>query len=75
LIKILILSKYGIEIKDLFDDLRDGSILAIIIHDLFGQNLGKLNKGKLKIHQICNVNTVLNYLKSQKVKKNGNLLI
>ena len=53
------------EITDLFRDLQDGKKLIRLLETISGENLGKPNLGKLKVHKIENVNRALAFLQSK----------
>jgi DNA repair exonuclease SbcCD ATPase subunit len=55
------LAKVGIEIKDLFQDLRDGSVLLTLLEIFTGKKMPK-EKGTMKVHKIQNVKYAINYL-------------
>ncbi|RNA37482.1 spectrin beta non-erythrocytic 1 isoform X2, partial [Brachionus plicatilis] len=59
------LSKYGMEIDNLFNDLEDGKRLIKLLEVISGEKLGKPNQGKLKVHKIENVNKALNFVQSK----------
>ena len=59
------LSKYGMEINDLFVDLKDGKRLIKLLEAISGDKLNKPNQGKMKVHMIENVNMALNYIQSK----------
>ena len=62
------LSKYGMEIENLFKDLEDGKRLIKLLEAISGEKLGKPNQGRMKVHKIENVNRALAFIQS-KVKK------
>ncbi|XP_061169275.1 dystrophin-like isoform X1 [Saccostrea echinata] len=56
------LSKAGHSlVTDLFTDLKDGTILLSLLEVLSGKSMGK-EKGRMRVHQINNVNRVLDVL-------------
>ena len=56
------LSKFGMEIEDLFKDLEDGKRLIKLLEAISGDKLGKPNQGRMKVHKIENVNKALAYI-------------
>lgn len=68
----------GVEVMDLFEDLRDGSILLTLLELLTGKKMVQYmyttcthvyicvlqarEKGKMRVHHIQNVKTAINYL-------------
>ena len=59
------LSKYDLEITNLFKDLEDGKRLIKLLEALSGEKLGKPNRGQLKVHKIENVNMALAFIQSK----------
>ncbi len=51
-----------LEIRDLFTDLADGKILMKLLEIISGENLGKPNKGLLKVQKVENLNRCLKFL-------------
>ena len=52
-------------VDDLYEDLKDGWVLYALLEELSGQSLrplGKLNRGKLRIQHVDNMNVVFKYL-------------
>lgn len=57
----------GKQMQDLFQDLRDGQNLIILLEMLSGQNLPR-ERGRMRVHQLQNIQIALNYIKFRKVK-------
>lgn len=57
----------GKQIQDLFLDLRDGNDLISLLEMLSGQNLPR-ERGRMRVHQLQNIQIALNYIKFRKVK-------
>ena len=52
-------------VDDLYEDLKDGWVLYALLEELSGQSLrplGKMNRGKLRIQHVDNMNVVFKYL-------------
>ncbi|XP_067682927.1 spectrin beta chain, non-erythrocytic 5-like isoform X3 [Haliotis asinina] len=56
------LEKARLEIKDLFTDLSDGKILMKLLEIISGENLGKPNKGLIRVQKVENLNRCLKFL-------------
>ncbi|CAL1542371.1 unnamed protein product [Lymnaea stagnalis] len=56
------LEKVRMEIRDLFTDLADGKILMKLLEIISGENLGKPNKGLLRVQKVENINRCLKFL-------------
>ncbi|XP_055956724.1 spectrin beta chain, non-erythrocytic 2 isoform X1 [Patella vulgata] len=56
------LEKARMEIKDLFTDLSDGKMLMKLLEIISGENLGKPNKGVLRVQKVENLNRCLKFL-------------
>jgi len=53
-------------VNDLYEDLKDGWVLYALLEELSGQSLrplGKMNKGKMRIQHVANMNIVFKYLR------------
>lgn len=50
------------EVEDLFVDLADGKKLLKLLEIISGEKLAKPNNGKMRVHQIENVNKSLDFL-------------
>ena len=53
-------------VSDLYTDLVDGWVLYELLEELSGQSLaslGKMNKGKMRIQRVANMNIPFKYLK------------
>jgi len=59
------LSKARLQVDDLFTDLADGTNLLKLLEIISGEKLGKPNNGKMRVHQIENVNKSLTFLHSK----------
>lgn len=59
----------GLHVNDLFTDLADGKLLLRLLEIISGDNLGRPNKGVLRVQKIENVNRCLEYLRSKVSKK------
>lgn len=57
----------GKQMQDLFQDLRDGQNLITLLEMLSGQNLPR-ERGRMRVHQLQNIQIALNYIKFRKVK-------
>lgn len=57
----------GRQLQDLFQDLRDGQNLITLLEMLSGQNLPR-ERGRMRVHQLQNIQIALNYIKFRKVK-------
>ncbi|XP_019850238.1 PREDICTED: alpha-actinin-1-like, partial [Amphimedon queenslandica] len=55
------LEKVGLEVRDLFEDLRDGTKLLTLLELFTGKKMHR-EKGKMRVHHIQNVKTAINYL-------------
>ena len=53
------------EIKDLFKDLSDGKMLMKLLEIISGENLGKPNKGILRVQKAENLNRCLKFLRTK----------
>ena len=53
------------EIKDLFKDLNDGKMLMKLLEIISGENLGKPNKGILRVQKAENINRCLTFLRTK----------
>ncbi|GFR60145.1 spectrin beta chain, non-erythrocytic 1 [Elysia marginata] len=56
------LEKVRMEIRDLFSDLADGKMLMKLLEIISGENLGRPNKGVLRVQKVENVNKCLKFL-------------
>ncbi|XP_059148013.1 spectrin beta chain, non-erythrocytic 2-like isoform X3 [Physella acuta] len=56
------LEKVRMEIRDLFTDLADGKMLMKLLEIISGENLGKPNKGLLRVQKVENLNRCLKFL-------------
>ncbi|XP_068689103.1 spectrin beta chain-like isoform X1 [Montipora foliosa] len=56
------LDKHNQHVDDLFTDLCDGRLLISLLEIISGENLGKIARGKLRVHKIENVNKALQFL-------------
>lgn len=54
-------------VQDLFQDLRDGQNLISLLEMLSGQTLPR-ERGRMRVHQLQNIQIALNYIKFRKVK-------
>ncbi|XP_053397827.1 spectrin alpha chain, non-erythrocytic 1-like isoform X5 [Mercenaria mercenaria] len=59
------LEKARLEIHDLFKDLSDGKILMKLLEIISGENLGKPNKGILRVQKAENLNRCLTFLRTK----------
>ena len=53
------------EIHDLFKDLADGKMLMKLLEIISGENLGKPNKGILRVQKAENINRCLTFLRTK----------
>jgi len=51
----------------LFVDLADGKKLMKLLEIISGEKLGKPNNGKMRVHQVENLNKSLAFLQTKKV--------
>ncbi|BFZ07506.1 hypothetical protein BsWGS_10543 [Bradybaena similaris] len=56
------LEKARMEIRDLFTDLADGKMLMKLLEIISGEQLGRPNKGVLRVQKVENVNRCLKFL-------------
>ena len=61
------LEKAGRHVIDLYQDFRDGCNLIVLLEVLSGRVLPR-ERGKMQLHKIQNVETVLNFLRHRGVK-------
>uniref|UniRef100_A0A6G1S6P5 Microtubule-actin cross-linking factor 1 n=1 Tax=Aceria tosichella TaxID=561515 RepID=A0A6G1S6P5_9ACAR len=61
------LMRRGRQMQDLFQDLRDGQNLITLLEMLSGTNLPR-ERGRMRVHQLQNIQIALNYIKFRKVK-------
>ncbi|XP_052269284.1 spectrin beta chain, non-erythrocytic 1-like isoform X3 [Dreissena polymorpha] len=59
------LEKARLEIHELFKDLGDGKILMKLLEIISGENLGKPNKGILRVQKAENINKCLTFLRTK----------
>nr|VZI39946.1 unnamed protein product [Spirometra erinaceieuropaei] len=59
------LKKCSMEVVDLYKDLQDGKRLLKLMELISRANLGKPNKGALRVQKIENVGRALNYIKTK----------
>jgi hypothetical protein len=50
------------EVEDLFTDLADGRKLLMLLEIISSEKLGKPNNGKMRVHNLDNVNKSLTFL-------------
>ena len=62
-----ILRQGGQKISDLYEDLKDGQKLILLLELLTGQKLRR-EKGKMRVHMLQNIQTALDFLQSKKIK-------
>ena len=65
---LCLLVQANLQVNDLFVDLQDGKMLMKLLEIISGENLGKPNKGVLRVMKVENVNKSLAFL-STKVSK------
>jgi hypothetical protein len=53
------------EIEDIFTDLEDGKKLLKLLEIISGEKLGKPNNGKMRFHNVENVNKSLAFLQTK----------
>jgi spectrin beta len=53
------------EVEDLFTDLADGKKLLKLLEIVSGEKLGKPNNGKMRFHNVENVNKSLAFLQTK----------
>ncbi|CAI8008649.1 Dystonin, partial [Geodia barretti] len=66
------LLKVGQKVNDLYEDLRDGSRLLMLIELLTGEKLRR-EKGKMRVHKLQNIQNVLDYLTTKNKMKLVNI--
>ena len=54
-----------LHIDDLFTDLADGKMLMKLLEIISGENLGRPNKGVLRVQKIENINRSLHFLSTK----------
>ena len=65
------LASKGLQINDLYEDVKDGKILYHFLEALTGASLkkyGRLNNGRMKIQRVANMNVVFAFLPDADVK-------
>ena len=62
---MFLFSQARLEIKDLFTDLADGKLLMKLLEIISGENLGKPNKGLLRVQKVENLNRCLKFLSTK----------
>ncbi|KAF2352997.1 Calponin domain [Trinorchestia longiramus] len=65
------LASSSVEVKHLFNDLKDGSILRTLLETISGESLQKLNRGSSKVHHVSNVSVSFNFLKRHNIRLVG----
>lgn len=65
------LRKRGVQIDNILTDFRDGKKLSILLEIISNESLGPLEKGKLRVHYISNVNKCLKFIANKGVKLIG----
>ncbi|KAI3383250.1 hypothetical protein SNEBB_000251 [Seison nebaliae] len=63
-------SRSKMEIRDLFSDLSNGTLLMILLEQITGEKIGRPNGGRLRVQKMENVNRALNFVQS-KVRLEG----
>ncbi|XP_031552905.1 spectrin beta chain, non-erythrocytic 1-like isoform X2 [Actinia tenebrosa] len=61
------LQRVGARVNDLYHDLQDGRKLILLLEILSGEKLPKPSKGRMRIHNLENVEKSLVFLKKQRV--------
>ena len=54
-----------LQVVDLFVDLRDGKMLMKLLEIISGENLGRPNKGVLRVQKMENLNRCLTFLSTK----------
>lgn len=62
------LRKVDVQIENLEEDFTDGLKLMLLLEVISGERLPKPEKGRLRFHQISNVNKALNFIEQKGVK-------
>ncbi|XP_019647652.1 PREDICTED: alpha-actinin, sarcomeric-like isoform X5 [Branchiostoma belcheri] len=62
------LRKAGTQIEEIAEDFRNGLKLMLLLEVISGERLPKPDRGKLRFHQIANVNKALDFIASKGVK-------
>lgn len=65
LITLCVFCQAHLHIDDLFSDLADGKMLMKLLEIISGENLGRPNKGVLRVQKIENVNRSLQFLSTK----------
>ncbi|XP_065199160.1 microtubule-actin cross-linking factor 1-like isoform X3 [Sycon ciliatum] len=60
------LMKAGVKVNDLYEDLRDGKYLQMLLEMFTGIKL-KMEKGRMRVHQLTNLNKLMVFLGEQKI--------
>jgi dystonin len=61
------LKKAGRQVRDLFEDLRDGHNLISLLEVLTGEQLPR-ERGQMRFHMLHNIDCALHFLRSKKIK-------
>ncbi|XP_003379113.1 putative spectrin repeat-containing domain protein [Trichinella spiralis] len=56
-----------LHVNDIFVDLCDGIVLMKLVEIICGENLGRPNRGRMRVHKIENLNRVLGFLKRKRI--------
>jgi actinin alpha len=62
------LRKVDVQIENIDTDFRTGLKLMLLLEVISGENLPKPDKGKMRFHQIANVNKALDFIQSKGVQ-------
>ncbi|XP_014253715.1 alpha-actinin, sarcomeric isoform X1 [Cimex lectularius] len=62
------LRKAGTSIENIEEDFRNGLKLMLLLEVISGETLPKPDRGKMRVHNIANVNKALNFIASKGVK-------
>ena len=58
----LLLLQVHLQVNDLFQDLSDGKLLTKLLEIISGEQLGRPNRGVLRVQKMENVNRCLQFL-------------
>ncbi|CAD5225498.1 unnamed protein product [Bursaphelenchus okinawaensis] len=62
------LEKAGLKIDDLFTDFGDGVLFMKFLGIISGEDLGKANRGKMRVQKVENLNICLDFLKRKRIQ-------
>lgn len=62
------LRKAGTQIENIEDDFQNGLKLMLLLEVISGEQLGKPDRGRMRIHKLSNVNKALQFIESKGVR-------